>query len=101
LVPELVVVLARRPSRVDRDDSDGGGLVQCVRRHLSPRLLDDHGRHSSTARCSSFALLTGSLALGDAGTPERRSSIALTCRVAARAASQPLFPWAPPARSSA
>src|SRR3990170_3500389 len=70
-----MVVLARFLARLDRDEPDGGRLVQCVGGDLAPRLLDDHGTRSG------------------------RTNSAIS--TAACAESHPLLPCLPPARSRA
>src|SRR5919197_2484324 len=77
LVPELVVMLAGLLTGLDGDESHRRGLVQRVRHDLAPGLVHDHGGHSS---------------FGNSSTSEAIS-------IAAMAASQPLFPCFPPARS--
>src|SRR5437588_680024 len=78
LVPELVVVLARLVPGLDRDHADRGRLVEGVRLDLPPGLIDDHSR-------SGF------------GRRSRTSAVSM----AAIAASHPLLPCLPPARSRA
>src|SRR6266498_3148364 len=83
LVSELVIVFARLLGGLDRDDPDRRGLVQGVRGDLPPRLLHDQGS------LSFFSL------------PASTWSKTLAICMAAMAASQPLLPCLPPARSRA
>src|SRR5207244_6634098 len=79
LVAELVVVLGGLVAGLDGDDADRGGLVERVGRHPPPRLVDDHVPGSGF------------------GSRSRTSAVS----IAAIAASQPLLPCLPPARSMA
>src|SRR5436190_404097 len=79
LVAELVVMDARLLPRLDGDHPDRGGLIERVGRDASPGFVDDHGDFSR---------------FGSASRSEAISSAAI-------AASHPLLPCLPPARSRA